>query len=281
MTAETFVHALAAVEPGARLGAGVRIGPFCHVEGNAVLHDGVELVSHVSVRGDTTIGAGTRVFPYAALGGPPQDLKYKGSRTRLTIGSNCQIRENVTANIGTETGPGHTIVGDNCFFMAGTHIAHDADIGNNVITAPFAVFGGHCIVGDNVVMSSLAAIHQFVRIGRGAMIGGGAMVVGDVIPFGLVQGDRATLRGLNVVGLRRAGVSRAELGELRRAYLMLFDRARPVAENVGRVRESFAGQVRVAEILDFIDGRKKRIFTVPALADRAEAGADGAGETGE
>jgi UDP-N-acetylglucosamine acyltransferase len=265
------IHPLALVEDGARLGAGVKVGPFCHVGPEVELGDGVELISHVSVTGATSIGARTRVFPHAALGGAPQDLKHRGPRTTLTIGADCQIRENFTAHCGTEHGGGRTVIGDRCFLMANSHVAHDCRIGNGVIMANGSVMGGHCEIGDGVILSGLVAIHQFVRIGRGAMIGGGAMVAGDVIPFAMAQGDRATLRGLNVVGLRRAGATHSEIAGLRQAYRMLFDRAHPVAENVARVRESFAGHARVAEVLDFFTARAKRIFTVPPVSGTAEA----------
>jgi UDP-N-acetylglucosamine acyltransferase len=263
MTAQAVIHPLAVVEPGARIGAGSRIGPFCHVGADVTLGEGVELISHVSVTGVTTIGDGTRVFPHAALGGAPQDLKHKGARTTLNIGRNCQIRENFTAHAGTEGGGGRTQIGDDCFLMANSHVAHDCIIGNGVVIANGSVMGGHCEIGDRVVISGLVAIHQFVRIGRGAMLAGAASVAGDVIPFAMAQGDRARLRGLNVIGLRRSGASRQEIMNLRQAYNMLFDRARPVADNVPIARAAFPSDARVAEMLDFISSRGKRIFAVP------------------
>lgn len=273
MSAQTLIHAQAFVEKGAELGAGVRVGPFCHVGPDVVLGDGVELLSHVAVAGATTVGARTRVFPHAALGCAPQDLKHKGARTTLTIGAGCQIREGFTAHTGTVGGGGHTRIGDNCFLMANSHVAHDCIIGDRVVIANGSVMGGHCEIGDDVVVSGLVAIHQFVRIGRGAMLAGGAMVAGDVIPYGMAQGDRATLRGLNVVGLKRSGALHSEIAGLRQAYSMLFDRAHPVAENVQRVRAAFDGFARVMEMLDFFTVRGKRIFTVP------EAGGGSATET--
>lgn len=267
------VHPSAVVEPGATLGGGVRIGPFCHVGAAVTLAEGVELVSHVAVAGVTTIGARTRVFPHAALGGAPQDLKNRSTETRLTIGEDCQIREGFTAHVGTDHGGGLTSIGDGCFLMANSHVAHDCQIGSRVIIANNTVMGGHCEIGDNVVISGLVALHQFVRIGRGAMIGGGSMVAGDVIPFGMVQGDRATLRGLNVVGLKRSGAAHSEIAGLRKAYRMLFDRSHPVADNVERARAAFGGNARVAEVLDFFTARGKRIFTVPAVSG-AEAPSD-------
>lgn len=269
-TPGTFIHQTAFVEQGARLGPGIRVGPFCHVGAEVELGAGVELLSHVSVTGATRIGDGTRVFPHAALGGAPQDYKYKGERTTLEIGRNCVLRENFTAHIGTPTGRGHTRIGDNCMLMVGSHVAHDCLIGDNVIMANGSVLAGHCEVGDNVVISGLVAVHQFVRIGRGAMLAGAAGVAGDVIPYGMAQGDRAKLRGLNVIGLRRSGATHEDVRLLRLAMRMLFDRARPVAENVEPTRTAYGDNPRVAEMLDFIASRGKRIFCVPPLGRLAE-----------
>lgn len=264
------IHPSAVVETGAQLGAGVRIGPFCHVGPRVVLGDGVELVSHAVVAGVTTIGAGTRVFPHAALGGAPQDLKNRSTDTRLTIGENCLLREGFTAHVGTDHGGGLTSIGNQCFLMANSHVAHDCHLGNGVIIANNSVMGGHCEIGDNVVISGLVALHQFVRIGRGVMIGGGSMVAGDIMPYAMAQGDRATLRGLNVVGLKRSGAVHSEIAGLRQAYNMLFDRSRPLADNVERTRAAFPDNMRVREVLDFLAARGKRIFTVPAVAGGGE-----------
>ncbi len=205
MAGETFVHPLAAVEPGAEIGVGARIGPFCVVGAKAVIGDRVELFSHVSVTGTTTIGAGTRVWAHTALGGPAQSTHEAKSPTSLTIGANCRIRENVTMNAGSDAGGGRTVVGDNGYFMSFSHVAHDCTVGNNVTFANSATLAGHCEVGDNVVIGGLTAVHQFSRIGRGAFLSGCSAVPGDVIPFGLARGNLAKLKGLNVVGMRRAG----------------------------------------------------------------------------
>jgi UDP-N-acetylglucosamine acyltransferase len=263
---DLFVHPLAEVAPGAQLGAGVRVGPFSQVGPDVVLHDNVELVSHVVVTGATTIGAGTRVFPQAVLGCEPQNLKHKGGRTTLTIGRDCIIRESVTMHVGTDTSRGATVVGDNCMFMAYSHVAHDCIVGNHVTFANVATLAGHVEVGDHATIAGLSAIHQFVRIGHHAFIGGKTGIEGDVIPFGMVTGNRGRLRGLNVVGLKRSGASRAELHTLRDAYRKLFDRSRPVAENAEAVRAEYGGDPRVADILDFVTNRGKRIFCMPALS---------------
>ena len=260
------IHPTALVEAGARLGAGVRVGPFCHVGPDVTLSDNVELVSHVVVLGATSIGEGTKVHPQAVLGGPPQNVRHKGGRTTLTIGRNCIIREAVTAHVGSDNSRGATEIGDNCMLMAYSHVAHDCIIGNNVIFANGATLGGHVEIGDNVTLGGLSAVHQFVRIGHHAFVGGATGVPGDVIPYGMVIGNRAKLRGLNIVGLKRAGLTRAELATLRSAYRMLFDRARPVAENAETVRAAFGNDPKVAEILDFVTSRGKRIFCVPPVS---------------
>lgn len=260
------VHPTALVEPGAKLGSGVRVGPFCHVGPDVTLADDVELISHVVVIGATTVGEGTRVHPQAVLGGEPQNIRHKGGRTTLTIGRNCVVREAVTAHVGSDSSGGATKIGDNCMLMAYSHVAHDCTLGNNVILANGATLAGHVEVGDNVTFGGLSAAHQFVRIGHHAFVGGATGVPGDVIPYGMVIGNRAKLRGLNVIGLKRAGVSRAELSTMRSAYRMLFDRSRPVAENVEAVRAVFGHDPRVADILDFVTSRGKRIFCVPPVS---------------
>jgi UDP-N-acetylglucosamine acyltransferase len=270
------IHPTAVVEAGAKLGAGVRIGPFCHVGPDVTLADDVELVSHVVVTGATTIGAGTKVHPQAVLGGPPQNIRHKGSRTTLTIGRNCVIREAVTAHVGSDSSRGATEIGDNCMLMAYSHIAHDCIVGNNVTFANGATLAGHVEVGDGVIFGGLSAVHQFVRIGHHAFVGGATGVERDLIPYGMVTGNRGSLRGFNIVGLKRAGATKSELHTLRNAYRVLFDRTRPLAENIRATREAFGSDPRVADILDFMDQPGKRLFVVPPVSgahdgDDAEA----------
>ena len=272
----TVIHPSAVVEPGAQIGAGAAVGPFCYVGADVVLGDRVQLANHVSVSGATTIGAGTRVEAFAALGGPPQDRKHKGGRTTLTIGANCDIRESVTMHRGTDSGRGATVVGDNGFFLAYSHVAHDCVVGDNVTLTHASTLGGHCEVGDGAIIGGHAAVHQFVRIGHHAFVAGMAAVVGDVIPYGMAVGNRAKLRGFNIIGLKRSGMSRSELVTLRAAYRMLFSPDKTVAENAEDVRQAFAGSAAVTDILDFLTGRGKRHFTVPALGDRGEDAGDGA-----
>jgi len=271
MNSETFVHPSALVEAGAQLGAGVYVGPFCHVGPDVVLGDHVHLSNHVSVQGVTTIGSGTRIQAFAALGGLPQDTKHKGGPTTLTVGANCDIRESVTIHKGSDAGTGATVVGDNCFLLAYSHIAHDCIVGNNVTLTNGATLGGHCEVGEYVIIGGLTAVHQFVRIGRRAFLGGCSAVVGDVIPYAMAVGNRATLHGYNVVGLKRAGLSRSQLQAMRAAYRMLFSSEGTVAENAEAVRQAYSDIPQVVEILDFMTSRGKRHFVVPALDDRDNA----------
>lgn len=280
MSAETFIHPAAIVEPGAQLGAGVRIGAFSIVGPEVVLGDDVELMNHVTVIGATTIGAGCKVFPQAVLGAPPQNTRHKGGRTTLTVGASTTIREGVTMHTGTDTSRGATVVGANGNFLAYSHIAHDCIVGDNCTFANMATLAGHVEVGNNVIIGGLAAVHQFVRIGDNAFIGGLAGVAGDVIPFGMVEGNRADLRGFNIVGLKRSGVPRAEIHRMRAAYRVLFDEAHPVSENVERVRADYADSPMVMKIIDFITSRGKRHFTVPVLgAVRDASGDDEAAES--
>ncbi|MDH4984552.1 acyl-ACP--UDP-N-acetylglucosamine O-acyltransferase [Aminobacter anthyllidis] len=278
MQTETFIHPAAVVEAGAQLGAGVRVGPFCHVSADAVIGDRVELMSHVSILGATSLGEGCKVFPQATLGAAPQNNKHKGGRTTLVVGKNCTIREGVTMHVGTDTSRGTTTVGDNGLFLAYAHIAHDCIVGDNVTMANVATLGGHVEVGNNVTLGGLCAVHQMTRIGHHAFAGGGAIVDGDVIPYGMVMGNRARLRGLNVIGMRRSGLPRAEIFALRKAYKMIFDPTRSVAESILLVESEFAGSPIVRDVLDFIQARGKRHFTVPPLRNAvAEDAADDEG----
>ena len=268
--AETFIHPTAIVEKGAKLGAGVKIGPFCHVSAESVLGDNVELLGHVTILGATTLGPGCQVHPTAVIGGTPQNYKHKGGPTTLTVGSNCVIREGVTLHRGTDTSRGRTTIGDNCMFMAYTHVAHDCDVGSNVTMANYACLAGHVTVGDGAIISGYAAVHQFVRIGHHAFLAGFAAVVGDVIPYGMAVGDRAKLRGLNTIGMKRGGMTRSDLMQIRQAYRLLFSEERPLAENIELVRQEYAASAAVMDILDFMAGRERKYFTLPARGSSAE-----------
>jgi UDP-N-acetylglucosamine acyltransferase len=274
VASETYIHPLALVEEGARLGTGVHVGPFCHVGADAVLGDGVRLVSHVAIMGATTIGEASTVYPSAVLGAPPQNFKHKGERTTLVIGQRCTIREAVTIHVGSDSERGETRIGDDCYFMANSHVAHDCTVGNGVIMANYSGLGGHAEIGDRVNIAGYAAVHQFVRVGRNAFIAGYAAVVGDVIPYGMAYGDRARLRGLNVVGLRRSGMKASDVARMRQAYRHLFAPESPLAENIEAVGRDYADFAPVADIVAFLSARGKRHFTVPGRgrADDDEAG---------
>lgn len=260
MTAQ--VHPSAIVDPGATLGPGCKIGPFCMIGPEVTLAAGVELKSHAVVTGWTEIGEDTIIFPFACVGEVPQDLKFKGEHTRLIVGARCRIREGATLNTGTAGGGGITRVGDDCLLMTGAHVGHDATLGNRVILANQAAIAGHCQIGDDVIIGGLSGVHQWVRIGHGAIIGAVTMVTNDVLPHGLVQGPRGDLDGLNLVGLKRRGVDRAEITALRAGYQMLaqgegtfLDRARKLAE------ETDSQHVR--EMTDFILSATDRSFLTP------------------
>ncbi|MEO0637611.1 MAG: acyl-ACP--UDP-N-acetylglucosamine O-acyltransferase [Pseudomonadota bacterium] len=233
------IHQTSIVADGAQLGEGVSIGPFCQIGPNAVLEDGVELVSHVVVAGRTTIGARSRIFSFAALGLDPQDLKYRGEETRLTLGQDCIVRENVTMHPGTEGGGGLTALGNKCVFLAGSHVAHDCRIGNGVIASNNVMLAGHVTVEDNVIFGGGSAVHQFARIGTGAFVGGLAGVEQDLVPFAIAIGHRAEVAGPNVVGLRRAGFNKSQIHELRNAYRRIFEGDLTMKEAVEELEAEF------------------------------------------
>jgi len=263
------IHPSAIVEPGAQLGEGVRIGPWCHVGPRVQIGAGARLISHVVVDGDTVIGDEAVLYPFCTVGMAPQDLKYKNEPTRCIIGARTQLREHCTVHRGTVTGSGVTEVGADCLLMAVVHVAHDCVVGNQVVIANNVVMGGHVSIGDGAVIGGSAALHQFVRIGRGAMVGGVSGVEADVIPFGSVIGNRARLAGLNVIGLRRRGVDRAGLHALRAAVKDLFSGSGVFADRLTAVRATSGDDALVAEVLDFIAAPSKRGLI------RAAWGADG------
>lgn len=257
------IHASAVVAPEARIEEGVEIGPFCVVGPDVTLASGVSLLSHVVVAGRTRIGARTRVFPFASLGHAPQDLKYRGEPTALEIGEDCLIREGVTINCGTAGGGGVTRVGARSVFLAQSHVAHDCQVGDEVIFSNNVMLAGHCRVGDRAILGGGAAVHQFVRIGTLAFIGGLAGVEHDVIPYGIALGNRANLAGLNVVGLKRRGFSREQIHELRRAYRMLFGSTGTLQDRAAEVAAGFAGRPEVEHIVDFVREGGDRALCTP------------------
>ena len=251
------------LEDGCTIGADVEIGPFCHVGSDVVLGDGVQLISHVSLQGITTVGEKTRIFPFASVGNEPQDLKFSGERVTLEVGSNCTIREGVTMNPGTKGGGNITSVGDNCTFLANSHVAHDCRVGNGVICSNNAMIAGHCEIGDYVIFGGGAGIHQFSRVGHHAFIGGMAGVEGDVIPFGMAMGNRAYLAGLNLIGMKRAGIVRESIHTVRAAYKELFSGERPIQEIAREMQES-ASDVQLIDLLQFVTAAADRALCMPA-----------------
>jgi UDP-N-acetylglucosamine acyltransferase len=257
------VHPTAIVHPKAVLGQGTSIGPYCIVGADVVLGDRVQLMSHVVIDGRTTIGEDSIVFPFASLGQPPQDLKYKGEPATLEIGARNRIREHVTMNIGTEGGGMVTKVGDDGLFMVNAHVAHDCILGHHVIMANNATLAGHIDLGDYAFLGGMSAVHQFVRIGPHAMVGGMTGVEQDVIPFGLVTGDRARLTGLNLVGMERRGFPREDIQGVRSAYRMMFGPDGTLAERIEEVARVFADNQYVRQIIEFARAKSSRGLCQP------------------
>lgn len=256
------IHPSAVVEDGAKIGPGASVGPFSVIGSEVTLGAGVNVRSHAVVTGQTDVGDETVIFPGAVVGEIPQDLKFRGEKTRLIVGKRNRIREGVTMNTGTEGGGGVTRVGDDCLFMTGAHVAHDAIIGNRVIVANQGAIAGHCVIEDDVIIGGLSGIHQWVRIGKGAIIGAVTMVTNDVIPYGLVQGPRGTLDGLNLVGLKRRGVDRSDITALRAAFQMLAQGEGAFQDRARRLGEE-TESVYVQEIVDFVLGATDRSFLTP------------------
>lgn len=269
------------IDPSSRVAAGaslahdVEVGPFCTVGPTVELCAGVKLVSHVNLAGVTRIGERTVIYPFASLGTAPQSTGYRGGATRLTVGSDCQIREGVTMSTGTEAHGEVTRVGDRCFMMANSHVGHDCQVGNDVTFANGAVLGGHVSVADHVFIGGNTAVHQFVRIGQGAMLGGMSGITRDIIPFGFAFGPKAVLVGLNVVGLKRRKFSRDDLHRVRNAYRMLFFGGDTFAQRLERTSITYAGDPVVGKIVSFIREGGKRPPMMPA-SDGGGADSDAA-----
>jgi UDP-N-acetylglucosamine acyltransferase len=256
------IDTTARVDKGARIGADVEIGPYCVIGPQVTLADGCRLVAQVYVSGHTSIGPRTVVWPFAALGTPPQSVHYKGEASTLSIGADCVIREGVTMNTGTAGGGMETRVGDRGMFMANSHVAHDCVVGNDVIFANGVMIGGHSIVEDHVFMGGGAAARQRARIGAHAIVGGFTGIWGDMIPFAAAKGDRARLIGLNVVGLRRRGFSNEAIRTLRRAYDMLFAETGELTMRLEQVAKAFAGDENVMRIVAFVrEGGRRPLIT--------------------
>jgi UDP-N-acetylglucosamine acyltransferase len=251
------IDASARIEAGAQIGHDVSIGPYCTIGPHVTVGDGCRLLAHVNLTGHTSIGARTVIHPFASLGSPPQSVHYHGGATRLVVGADCDIRENVTMNTGTEDGGGITEVGDRCFLMVGAHVAHDCKVGSNVTFSNNVLLAGHVTVGDHVLFGGGAAVRQFVRIGEGALIVGLSGARADVIPWGAVHGPFAQLVGLNVIGMRRRGIAKADVQRYRAAYRTLFFGEGEFRARLERVAADYAGDPLVAKMIDFIRAGKR------------------------
>lgn len=250
------IHPTALVAPGARLGDGVSVGPFCCIGGEVELCPGVSLDAHVVVAGRTRIGAGSVLHPFVSIGQPAQHRGYRGTSSTVEIGAGNVIREYVTVNAGTSADG--TRIGDGCYLMTASHVAHDCRVGNDVVMANQATLAGHVTVEDGAIIGGLTAVHQFTRIGEQAMIGGMSAIAEDVIPFGLAVGNRATLKGLNIVGLKRRGVPRPEIHDMRAAFRRLFAEDGRFAERLEEVAEAYRDNARVMKIVAFMRGASRR-----------------------
>lgn len=258
-----MIHPTAIISPSAKIAKDVKIGPYSVIGDEVEIADGVEIMSHVCIDGNTYVGEETKIFPFAAIGFQPQDLKFNGEKSRVVIGKNNSIREYVTIHPGTEKGGMKTVVGDNNLLMIGVHIAHDCIVGSNTVLANNATFGGHVEIGDDVIVGGLSAVHQFVRIGHHAIIGGMTGVERDVIPYGAVKGDRGHLYDVNIIGLKRANFSREEIEAVREAYNMIFFGEKVLSENINDAEEKLKDSSGVKEIINFMRYKSHRSFCLP------------------
>ena len=256
-----MIHETAIINPKAKIGKNVAIGPYSVIGPNVEIGDNNIIQSHVNISGNTKIGNGNKIYPFVSIN-EPQDLKYDGEPTNLIIGDNNKIREYVTINQGTISGGGKTVIGNNCLFMISSHIAHDCQVGNNVIIANNVPLGGHVIIEDNVVIGGNSAVQQFTRIGKMAMIGGMTGVLHDVIPYGLSTGNRNSLQGLNLIGLRRAKFKNKEILGLSEAYKEIFA-SKNLTENISKLNNSYQDNQLVKNVIDFITKDKKRSICTP------------------
>ena len=256
-----MIDKTAIIDKNSKIHSSVKIGPYSVIGPNVEIGENTEIQSHVNITGKTKIGKGNKIYPFVSIN-EPQDLKYSGEETSLVIGDNNKIREYVTINPGTIGGGGKTVIGNNCLFMISSHIAHDCQVGNNVIIANNVPLGGHAIIEDNVVIGGNSAVQQFTRIGKMAMIGGMTGVLNDVIPYGLSTGNRNSLQGLNLIGLRRAKFENKDILGLSEAYKVIFA-TKNINENISKLNGSFQKNPLVKEVIEFITKDKKRSICTP------------------
>ncbi|CAL7960355.1 acyl-(acyl-carrier-protein)--UDP-N-acetylglucosamine O-acyltransferase [Alphaproteobacteria bacterium] len=259
-----MIHGTSIISEKARIADNVAIGPYCVVGDGVEIANNVKLHAHVCIGGNTLVGAHTQIFPFACIGYPPQDLKYKGEESYVIIGSSNVVREYVTIHPGTKLGNMKTVIGNNCLLMIGAHVAHDCTLGNNIVLANHATLGGHVVVDDFAILGGLSAVHQFVRIGKHAIIGGVSAVVEDVIPYGSAVGDRATLAGLNIRGMKRRNFSKTEIHAIRHVYEMIFlDDSDTFAKRMEIALKEYGDVPSVAEMIAFLHNDTNRPICLP------------------
>lgn len=253
------IHPTAIIEPKASIDENVYVGPFCIVSAGAKIKKGTRLISNVIIEGNTEIGENCQIYPFASIGLPPQDLKYKGEKTGVKIENNNIIREYITIHRASVGGDGLTEIGNNNFLMAYVHIAHDCKIGSDVAMANLATLAGHVVVEDNAVIGGIVAIHQFTRIGTYAMVGGFSGIGQDIPPYTMASGPRAKLFGLNSVGLKRHGFSDATINDLKKAYKILFREKHTLKEAIKKLQKDFPQSKEVRYLIEFIEKNKRGI----------------------
>ena len=257
-----MIHTTAIIDPKAKIESNVKIGPYCVIGPNVQIGNNSIIQSHVSILGNTKIGENNIIYPFASIGNDPQDLKFEGEVTYLEIGNNNKIREYVTINPGTKGGGGLTKIGNNCLFMVSSHIAHDCIVENNVILANNVPLGGHAHIAENVIIGGNSAVQQFTRVGKSAMIGGMCGVVRDVIPYGVVHGNRSILQGLNLIGLRRQNIPNSEITVLNHAYKEIFKNEK-LTENLKNLNTELKSNKLVQDVVNFLEKDKKRPICSP------------------
>lgn len=254
------IHPTAVVDPGTELDASVEIGPYCIIKKGVSVGKRTRLLSHVVIEGSTVIGEDCVIHPFATIGLPPQDLKYKGENTKLVLGDKNIIREYVSIHRASVGGDGSTVVGNNNFIMAYVHIAHDCKIGSHIIMANSAMLGGHVVIEDHVVIGGIAGIHQYTRVGKYVMVGGLSRITQDVPPFMIVSGVEPKLFGPNSIGLKRHGFTDADINDLKKAYKILFRQKNTVSEAVKKIHDEMEMTDNIKHLIKFIEKNKRGII---------------------
>lgn len=257
---QVFIHETAIVSSKAVIGIGCYIGPYSIIGDGVVLGDRVRLESHVVIEGETEIGDDTHVFPFVSIGLAPQDLKYRGEKTKVVIGKKNQIREFVTIHRGTQGGGGVTVIGDNNLLMAQSHVAHDCQVGNGVIMANGATLAGHVVIDDGATIGAYSGVHQFCRVGREAFIGGYSVIVKDAPPFAICQGNHAKCYGLNVIGMRRRNYPKDTIDKLHHAYYLLLSSKLNTSQALERIKSEITNCPEVDLLVNFIETSRRGVI---------------------